>query len=184
MIINLSSDEMLKLWRLNCALLPLREDCVVERADGIDIDSLLSRRMRDWYLNLLDTAPVNLLEVSDIALQVAPRPISDGSVEIELPERCRRVVEVELIGWNRPATIVHSLQLPVVTWQLNPYAMGSPENPLAVLYDSALRLYSAPLSDDPPRLASLKCIIEPDDGYYRLHEQALALIPKTINLQL
>lgn len=184
MIINLSSDEMLDLWRLNCALLPLREDCVVERADGIDIDLLLHRRIRDWYLNLLDTAPVNLLAVTDIADQVAPRPLSDGSVAVDLPERCRRVVEVTLEGWNRPATIVDSAQLPVVTWQLNPYAMGSPDAPVAVVYDNSLRLYSAPQSPSPPRLSSLRCIIEPDDGTYRLHEQALALIPSSIDLQL
>ena len=52
MEITLTPDEMLERWRLYRAMEPLRADCVVERTDGLDIDTILRIQMRAWYLDL------------------------------------------------------------------------------------------------------------------------------------
>lgn len=56
MIVTLSSQQMLQTWRDCAGLEPLSADCSIERFDGIDINSRLTRLMRQWYLALLDSA--------------------------------------------------------------------------------------------------------------------------------
>lgn len=182
MKISLTTDEMLDVWRLHRALLPLREDCVVERLDGIDLDMYLRREMRNWYLDLLDTAAPEMLKVTDIAGQTMVKPLADGSGVVTLPERCRRVVEVKLDGWERPARIVDVAELPVVSWQQNPFTRGDAAEPIAIHDCGSLQLYSIPDNVTNPRLLSLKCVVEPDEGLYELDERALTLIPKPSEL--
>ena len=182
MKVSLTTDEMLEVWRLHRALLPLREDCVVERQDGIYLDKYLQREMRNWYLDLLDTGPIEMLKVTDIADETVVRPNADGSASVTLPERCRRVLEVKLSGWERPARIVDPAELPVVSWQQNPYSMGHESEPVAINDTGTLQLYSIPDGVTTPRLESLKCIIEPDEGLYVLDERAFSLIPKPTDL--
>lgn len=177
---SLTTDEMLEVWRLHRALLPLREDCVVERHDGIDLDIYLRREMRNWYLELLDTAPLEMLKVTDIADETMVRLNADRSGTVILPDRCRRVTEVKLDGWLRPARIVDAAELPVVSWQQNPFTMGDEAEPIAICDCGSLQLYSVPDGVTAPRLASLKCVIEPDEGIYELDERAFSLIPKPL----
>lgn len=147
---------------------------MVERHDGIDLDVYLRREMRNWYLDLLDTAPLELLKVTDIADRTMVKPLPDGSGLVVLPERCRRVVEVKLDGWARPARIVDPSELPVVTWQQNPFTRGSESEPIAICDCGSLQLYSIPDGVANPRLSSLKCVIEPDEGLYEFDERALS----------
>ncbi|MCM1517134.1 MAG: hypothetical protein NC117_00635 [Pseudoflavonifractor sp.] len=176
MKLTLSSTEMLDIWRMRRALLPLREDCVVERSDGIDVDMLLRHELRQWYVTLLDTAPFDMLVLTDIASDVAPMPCDDGSVAVTLPQRCRRVAEVSLDGWTRPA-LMAAPGSPLALRQTNPYSRGRIDAPVAVVYPGRIILYSAPAGSVRPRLDRLLCVVEPDEGFYQLDERALGLIP-------
>lgn len=91
---------MLDLWRLRRGLQPQRTDCTVVRTDGVDIDGLLGRQIDDWYLNLLDTAPVEMLPVTEMRTRVEPVLDENGSVDVILPDVCRRLVSVKLKGWQ------------------------------------------------------------------------------------
>lgn len=176
MKLTLTANEMLDIWRMRRALLPLREDCVVGRSDGIDVDMLLRYEMRQWYATLLDTAPPEMLVLTDIAREVAPVLLDDGSVEVALPGGCRRVIEVMLEGWVRQATLTRP-ETPLARRQANPYSRGRTEMPVAVVNSSRLTLYSAPAGVARPRLSRLLCVVEPDEGLYQLDERAIALIP-------
>lgn len=102
-----SYDEMVELWLLHRYHETARTDAQVVRADGIDLRRLAADEMRSWFMNLLDTAPRELLDPDDIS-DVAPVPVrlTDGRLAITLPESCRRVVGVRLAGWERSATIL------------------------------------------------------------------------------
>lgn len=176
MKLTLTAAEMLDLWRLRRALLLLREDCAVERRDGIDLDRLLHAELRAWYSNLLDTAPVEMLVLTDIARDVAPALHADGHLTVTLPTGCRRVVEVEVEGWSRAATLTAS-DTPLALRQDNPYCRGRVDAPVAVVHPERLVLYSAPPGDVKPRLRRLLCIMEPEEGMYELDERAISLIP-------
>lgn len=173
MKMKLSTEEMLHQWRMRRALEPLRSDCVVQRADGIDLDPLLKMEMRDWYLNLIDTAPIEMLAPEDICADVALVVKSDGSAEVALPERCRRVVEVRLEEWDRAAHIVKpgSRQ---ARCQQSRYSRGGAVEPVAIVENGSMRLYS--VLSSAPKLVKLLCVVEPEDGYYTFDERALATI--------
>lgn len=174
MKIKLSTDEMLDQWRLRRELEPLRSDCTVERLDGIDTDALLRNELNDWYRNLLDTAPVEMLSITDIADMVAIVKRDDGSATVRLPEKCRRVVEVMLDCWQRPARIT-AADSPLARLQDNPYSRGHTSEPVAVERHRRLQLYSIP-DGHVPEITSLYCVMEPDDGFYEMDERALSTI--------
>lgn len=172
---KLSTEEMLYQWRLRRALLPMREDCAVTRYDGIDIDPLLRLQMRDWYLNLLDTAPVELLTLTDIAADITTSRDSSGITTVKLPERCRRIIEFRLEEWERPATIITNPNSPEAILQSNPYSRGRSCLPVVVKHNNLLYLYSAETEN--PVIATALAVMLPDDGTYELDERALSLIP-------
>lgn len=173
MKMTLSTEEMLNQWRLRRALEPLRSDCTVERTDGIDLDSLLRLEMRDWYLKLLDTASLEYLAPVDLAGDVALSVGDDGVATVNLPERCRRVVEVMLDEWERPATIL-APDSPLARCQQSVYSRGGSVAPVAVQEAGRLRLYS--VAGQSPVITRLLCVAEPEDGVYTFDERALSLI--------
>ncbi len=174
MKLRLTTEEMLNQWRLRRALEPLRNDCTVERLDGTDTDELLRNEMHDWYLNLLDTAPTEILTLTDISGEVVLKTNPDGSATVELPERCRRVEEITLDCWQQPATITRQDSL-LAKLQRNPYSRGGTVEPVAVKHHGKLQLYSIPEGVD-ASIESLYCVMEPDEGFYEMDERALSLI--------
>ncbi len=174
MKLRLNTEEMLNQWRLRRALEPLRNDCTVERLDGTDTDELLRNEMHDWYLTLLDTAPAEILTLTDISGDVALKRNPDGTATVKLPERCRRVEELRLDCWQRPATITGQ-DTPLARLQCNPYSRGGTAEPVAVKHHGRLQLYSIPEGVD-ASIESLYCVMEPDDGFYEMDERALSLI--------
>ncbi len=175
MIITLTHSEMLAQWKLRRVLEPLRDDCAAVRRDGIDLDRLLALEMRDWYLQLLDTAPAELTGVTDIAADVDVVMQPDGSGVVALPEGCRRVVAVTMKGWRRGATVVTDPDSPLAMLQTCRHSRGGTVMPVAVVDGSVLRLYTPP-DGDAAEITELKCVMEPPEGVYRMDERALSSI--------
>ncbi len=173
MEITLTSDEMLERWRLYRAMEPLRADCVVERTDGLDIDTILRIQMRAWYLDLLDFAdPVRLAPV-DVAPRSMLLPEADGSAVITLPPDCRRLLELKVEGWEIPATLtVPGTQLALE--QMNPYTRGSCHAPVAVVNRFRCRIY--PLPSPGAAIEWALAAVAPADGSYSMDDSALGLI--------
>jgi len=165
---------MLGRWMLHCGFEPLRADAAVVRADGIDLEKLMAQRMRQWYLDLLDTAPVELLETDDIAGNLTVTVLADGSGLIMLPEECRRLLSIRLEGWTRNAAIV-SAGSAAARRQCNLMTRAGASCPVAVADGREIRLFS-PVAGR-ATVASAIAVMRPEPDIYRLDERALALIP-------
>lgn len=179
MTITLSSDEMLAQWKLRRGFAPLRTDCVLSRSDGVDLDALLRLEMRDWYLNLLDTAPTRLLSLTSIADEIAIMAHDDNTATVTLPKYCRRLVEFQLDGWTRPATIT-TPDTRLARLQDNRFSRGGCESPVVVCHSNRLRIYSLP-SNSTPTIIRAIAVMEPANGNYEMDESALATISKIEN---
>ena len=172
MKLRLSTDEMLSQWRMRRALEPLRSDCTVERIDGIDLDSFLMMEMRDWYLNLLDTAPPHLLTLTDITSKVSLSKNDDLSATIRLPQRCRRVIELTLDSSPSPVKIT-TPNSPLTICQQNPFSRSGTASPIAIHSNDSLIIHAG---NNDFNIVQLLCVMEPDEGLYELDEAALSLI--------
>lgn len=169
---KLSTAEMLSVWRLRQQLEPLRSDCVVSRIDGSDSDALMIQHIDDWYETLLDTAPAEMLVLTDISTQVAMNNLGEAMATVILPERCRRVVEVMADDWEQPAVIVPA-DSPLALLQGNVYSRAGKSRPVAVVDRRVLRLYGV---DSKSRLSRLLCVMQPDEGFYEFNKRALSTI--------
>ncbi len=110
MKLELSKAEMLARWMSRRYLEPVRADCQVERSDAVDLAALCAREARDWYLELLATAPAELLSPVDVAKDCEAEAAADGySVDVWMPENVVRPLSVRLAGWYRAATVVATL---------------------------------------------------------------------------
>lgn len=173
MIVRLSPEEMLRVWKLRRYHEPLRADCEVTRADGLDLERLQMMEMKEWYLKQLDTADTRLLEVSDIAKDVALKRRPDGSATITLPEECRRVVEVSLDGWLQPTRLATPGSR-LALLQQSEFSRGGVTEPVAVMHTGYIHLYSPPA--EVAAISTLKCICEPLSGEYVMDEILLETI--------
>lgn len=172
MTITLSSTEMLAQWKLCRGFEPLREDCEITRSDGIDLDALLRLEMRNWYLNLLKTAPIDMLAIKNIANDIAIVVNDDNSGFVLLPETCRRLVEFQLKGWKRPAKIIDDPNCRDALLQDNIYSRGGCEQPVVIKQNNCLHIYSLP--DNNPSILRAMAVMEPTDGTYEMDESALS----------
>ena len=178
---NLSSTEMLNLWKTILRLEPVRRDCTVERDDGIDIDALLQLHIRQWYAHLLNTAPVEWLPVEDVKAQVTLTLESGGKVSATVPAQCVRPVEWQLTAWQRPVTRFLAPDSHEAQVALDPYTGAGPCLPAAIDYGNRLLLLSIPADSQPalatatqPALATARCVVRPADGTFSFHPDALA----------
>lgn len=170
-MVSYTTDEMLAQWKLRRHLLPLRCDAGVVSDYGVDFDALCRNEMRQWYLDLLATAPVGLLEVSDLSGQVMLRCDDDGVGVVVLPDNVVRLTAVDCDVWKHPAIIVTDPESPLALLQRSYYSRGGEFSPVAVLHGRELRLYS--FNDIiPQRLNFLGCVCVPNDGRYVFDERA------------
>ncbi len=178
----ISHESMLAQWKLRRYVEPLRSDCTVVRSDGADTDSLLTMEIRDWYLDLLDHGPVEMLSPVDVTDESAVRCRGDFPVvEVTLPEGCRRVTEVRLRD-NHRRVVVTTAGTPLAMLQESEFSCGGEMSPVAVVMSPRrLNLYGHDSSGNPPEIERLLAVRLPPDGFYELDERALSTI-KTVEL--
>lgn len=175
--LNLNASEMLDLWKTVMRLQPVRRDCSVERDDGIDIDTLLTLHIRQWYAHLLNTAPVEWLPVEDVKADVTLTLESGGKVSATIPEQCVRPVEWRLTAWQHPVTQFLNPDSHEAQVALDPYTGAGPCRPAAIDYGNRLLLLSVPTGTQ-PALATARCVVRPADGTFAFHSAALSTIPE------
>lgn len=167
---------MLGHWRSARGLEPERGDCSVEIFDGADVTARLATEMRQWYLNLLDTAPLRYLTLTDIAAKVHPVVTEiQGLWTAHLPRDVRRTVSLLLEGAPAPAPVLAADRLPGRVY--NPYVRGCDAAPRAFAVDGILYIYSSRM----PVLKALTAVIDPGDEEYVFDESALGLIPGRVS---
>lgn len=177
--IQCTEAQMLALWKQIMHLDEVRRDCTVERDDGIDLDALLTTRIRQWYHHLLLTGPLEWLPVDDVAAETTLTTDTDGCVTATLPSRSVRPVALRLDGWLRAATTFHAPGSREAAMQESPLLRGGCHHPVAVaMGDGTIRLYSAPSGTTQPALAMARCVAWASDGSYRLATAALSTIER------
>lgn len=165
---------MLAQWKLRRGFEPLRADCVITRSDGVDLDALLRLEIRDWYLSLLNTAPIEMLATTNIASEIALAKKDDSTATVILPQNCRRIVEFQLSGWDRPARIIDDVDSYDALLQHNPFSRGGCAQPVVVKHHNMLYIYSLPQGN--VSITRAMAVMEPTDGTYEMDEAALATI--------
>lgn len=180
MLLRLTQSEMLKQWRLLTLLEPLAPidggAVSMEREDAVDADALCIAKMRAWYLRQLDTAPVNMLEVTDIgsSLNLHCMAEEDACI-IRLPQEVRRVVGVRLTGWREPvAPMTDEESRQTASRSSNPYLRGGDCRPIVTLRDHTLHILSPILPE--AGIQEVWVVKEPDDGMYVMDEVLLGSI--------
>ncbi len=164
--------ELIAEWKMRKGLEPLRVDAAIKRQDAFEIDEYIRRMIDSRYERLLYTAPIELLEPSDITETVNIESFTGGVVVMKLPDDCCRLVEVKMNTWHRPATIVTQDSATALR-QTSPFGRAGACNPVAVLQaDGRLKLYSFKASDNPEPERVL-AITRPAPGIYRCHPLAL-----------
>lgn len=174
-----SEAEMLQLWKTKMNLQPALRECVIERADGVDIDELLTMHIRLWYANLLETAPAEWLPQENFATILRPQADDNGRVDVVLPSRSVRPVVWKLQEWKCPITEFHSPESAVAKLQQSPYMRGNPSAPVGVLCANKLCLFSATPSCN-ARIDMGFCVVKPETGEYLIHKRALSTIPTSL----
>lgn len=177
MKLTLDQSEMLALWKRRHFIEPLRDDCAIERTDGIDLDARLREQMRAWYLDLLRHGPVEALAPTEIARDCRAVVSPDGTVDLVLPPGVERVLGVQLSGWSRPATVITDPAHPAVRLQENPFSRGGTEAPVALWLPGSetVRLASPAVAAGTP-VASVLAAVDAGPDLYSFDEQAVALI--------
>lgn len=179
MKVKLTRGEMLAQWKQRMYLEPLRADCIVERSDGIDLDSYCEQEMRLWYLNLLASADTRYLSPTDLTLTAVVKRIDGNRGSITLPTGTIRPVRVRLSGWRRDAAIVTEISSGAGRRQLNPFGCGGVEEPVALwLGDGRLELFSLPTSEGTPLPEAVTAIVDHGAEVYEFDELAWELLPR------
>lgn len=162
----------------------MRADCAVEYTDGIDVDRLLEQELRAWYVNLLDTAPPEMLAPENIAGSTSAQAhIVPGAARISLPENCRRVLDIKLKGWSMAVKVLPSEHYQeMVRHQTNPFTASTIASPVAVMAPWSPDGVSAavvawPPGSIQPQVETLTAICDPGPDKYILDETALATLP-------
>ncbi|WP_289833277.1 hypothetical protein [uncultured Muribaculum sp.] len=176
MVIEMTHAQLLQEWRLRYLHEPVNDDCPYTRHDGIDIDRLLAGKMRDWYLDLLDNAPLSILAPMEIHDRITNQIVDDeGCLVFKLPDECRRLIAVRAEGCTRDAAITSDLSSRTAQLQLSPYTRGDTHHPVAVIDNREVRLYSVK-PGSAAKVEKLLAIVD-TPGIYRFDEKALSTIP-------
>lgn len=172
-----TKSQMTAIWRSALGIDTLRADMTLSRVDGIDTDTYITRQMRLWYLNLLDTAPVERLALTDISAEA--KAATDGdTVRVTLPENCRRTVCIRLAGWQRAAApLTGEAAAQTAARAASDYAAPGVCEPAVIA--EGRTLVCMPASS--PTVTSLMAVIDPGPELYVLDESLLATIPTTID---
>lgn len=175
MIVKLTRDEARDLWRLRNGFAPLRDDCLITVSDGLDSDALIDSELDRWYSDLLANAPLDLLEISEIAPKTTLTICPDGSGIVSLPADCCRVVSLSLGNWRFPAKLIkpgENLRLEAL--QASPYVRGGSHHPVAIVEPRQIRIFSPDPAN--PHLTSLRCVMRPQDDEFHFDMAALPKI--------
>lgn len=163
MMMKLTREEMLAEWRRRQGMTPVSTSSLqLSRSDADSVDRMLLMQIDDWYSRTLANADPLLLPQRDLKEGVELAQCDDGSVEMTLPDECAQLLQVQLRGWQRPATVVADGSL-AARMQMSRYVCGKRAAPVAVRCGRRLKLCSLA---GPCELLRLWCVAPPPDGTY------------------
>lgn len=176
---KLTDTQMLALWRRAQNLEAARNDCSIEVFEGYDIASALNTAMRQWYLNLLDTAPLQYLQTTDITSQINLTNIAPGVWQFTLGESVRRLISLQISGCTHATSILPAdAAQRQIALSTNRYSCAGTANPVATQLNRTITLLCRTADGKAPTILSSVAVVDPGDEWYVFDESALSLIPK------
>lgn len=180
----MTGPELLAYRRLVAGYDGSTPDHAIEIEEGYNVDGRLAAQLRAWYLQLLDTAPVELLAPDNIA---AMTTVTSGQVEslaevpptvLRLPAICRRVFAVQLRGWHHAVAVQPSDRYDeIFACQQNPFTAATVERPVAVALPSATAGQTPAIAVWPAGVLSqvslVTAVTDQGDDIYAFDERAL-----------
>ncbi len=183
---------MLDLWRLAAGLEPVEAEASIERFDCLDINRRLAVAMRQWYLNLLDTADARYLAAENIADKLVWHyDATTGCKVATLPSDVRRILAVRMSATALPLKLSKNTA-ELADLRASVLFTRSAHSPLnfdfarrvpapasvdkAIVADGVIALKAT----DPPSV--VMAVSDPGDETYVLDESALSLIPSPLSL--
>lgn len=173
---RLTESEMLNLWKTVMHLQPVHSGLSVERSDGVDLDAILLTRIRQWYAQLLQSAPENVVPVADVKDALSVSVADNGVVTAVVPPQCVRPVEWKLKGWKKSVTLFLEPGAPEVAYMYNDWTSPGIFDPAAIDFGDRLLLFSLP-AGELPEVEVARCVVRPADGTFAFHASALSTIP-------
>lgn len=169
---------MMSHWRRAQGLEDKRLDCSVEIFEGVDVSARMAVEMRQWYLRLMDSGPLEVLVVRDIAGRLGSLAYDGLGWSTALPADVRRPVSVTIEGSG-----------PVPVWRAGydderietflrradcPWLRGNGVAPVAIAAAGRITVYTGA---DPVTVTSLLAVTDPGEETFEFDEKALSLIP-------
>jgi hypothetical protein len=177
---KISDQQMLAIWRRVHRLEPARSDCSIETFEGYDLDAAMQLDMRQWYLQLLDTAETRYLELSDVASQLSLTALADGVWQIALPADVRRLIAMQIDGCAQQTIVTNVADAQrQITLNTNRYSRAGLCAPVAVAQGRTVTLFCKTATGEAPQLLRVQAVTDPGDEWYVFDESALSLIPNT-----
>lgn len=177
-MLSLTERQMLELWKSRIPIAPTLSDCTLERYDGVEVDTFLIQRIREWYAEMLATGVPQFLPHADVVDKLGVTVSDDKVVEVILPESVVRPVEIKMQSWRAPLTTFLEPDDYPALLQAYDHTRSRRRRPVAVQYSDRLLLYSAGSTDDV--LERAVCVIRPPEGTYMFDEALLALMPREL----
>ena len=175
---KLTDQQMLNLWRQANNLETARNDCSIEVFEGFDYSAAIITAMRQWYLTLLDTAPLQYLQTSDITSQIALTSIGNGVWQFELGADVRRLIAIQIEGCAHLTNILtFETAKNQIALNTNRLIRSGINNPLAYKQGNKITIYCRTTNNSTPKITSTIAITGPGDEWYIFNESAISLIP-------
>lgn len=130
MIHTFSTLQLLRAWRTLAGLEPVNNGCSISTFDAVDLDAVLSARLRQWYLELLDSADARYLGPP---VDVSSDLVLDGDV-VTFGPSVRSLLSIRLSSWQRDAVVLTPADAAgLIALCDNPYSAPGQHSPLAWL---------------------------------------------------
>lgn len=153
----------------------------IERYDGVDIRAIAGRKVRQWYLRLLDEGDETIVPSEEVSLQTELYFGGGRHAVLTPPEGLRKARRVKLDCWEIPAEVIYGcsiVEIGVIGG--NAYACGSTRSPRA--YACGGKIYAMPVPEGAyPRVESLCGSYDYGEDKYVIDERALGMLPDILN---
>lgn len=174
---RLNPQQMLAHWRRAHGHEAARSDCSVEIFEGMDTQVSMSAKMRQWYLRMLDTAPLRYVTLTDISGRISAERTGDGTWRVDLPQDVRRLVSLRLQGCAHDAAVrPRGDDDRGEALQANRYSRSGQWQPKAVAEAGGrtVTLYCRGMNT--AVITEARAVTDPGDETYEFNESALTLL--------
>lgn len=130
MIKRYEERELIELWKVKRGLLPSPSTGELEQYTPLD--ARIAIEIREWYNNLLLTADSRYLPVEDVASESESEYVSDSGMDVTVPSRAVRFVELKMPEWRVGRRLLNSPADDLSLLQGFALAAGSVEQPVIV----------------------------------------------------